>query len=169
MPTQLTHAQSSNAIPQHKVIVIAENIHSPENVGAIFRIAEAMGVQKLYLTGITADLNNRKVKKTARDTHTRLLSEKFDSTTELIPKLKAEGFITLGLEITDQSQDLRNFVFEVENKYALFVGSERSGIQEDTLQLLDHTIHIPMFGKNSSMNVATALGVGLWEVVKSKG
>ena len=163
---QLTHEEYSKDHSTLNVVVIAENIHTPENVGSLFRIGEAMGVEKIYLTGVTADLSNRKVKKTSRDTHRRIPSEKQPDSLSIISRLKKAGYVIIGLEITDQSVDLRKMTIQKDQKYALVIGSERNGIQKDTLELIDLSIHIPMFGTNSSMNVATALGIGLWEFVR---
>jgi len=163
---QLEHQETTTEKVNHHVIVLAENIHSPENIGSIFRICDAFGVKKLYLTGVSPQLDNRKVKKTSRSTHEYLDSEHSSNSLDVISKYKSQGFITLGLEITDSSQTIYQYSFSDKEKYLVIIGSERNGIQSDTLSTLDGTIHIPMFGNNSSMNVATALGVGLSEVVR---
>ena len=163
---QLEHSETTPEKVNHHLVVVAENIHSPENVGSIFRICDALGVLKLYLTGISPKLDNRKVKKTSRSTHEYLASEHVANTQELIHQYKEKGFTCLGLEITSSSEVIHQYTFFGKQKYMLVIGSERNGIQADTLEALDGAVHIPMFGNNSSMNVATALGIGLYEIVR---
>ena len=163
---QLEYSETNNEKISHQLIVVAENIHSPENVGSIFRICDALGVQKLYLTGVSPKLDNRKVKKTSRSTHEYLENEHVTESSSVIHKYKEKGFSCLGLEITSSSQAIHQYSFEVRGKILLVIGSERNGVQSDTLLQLDDCVHIPMFGNNSSMNVATALGIGLYEMVR---
>ncbi len=163
---QLEHSETNTEKINHHLIVVAENIHSPENVGSIFRICDALGVQKLYLTGVSPKLDNRKVKKTSRSTHEYLENEHVLETASVIHKYKAQGFKCLGLEITSSSKAIHQYSFLLGEKILLVIGSERNGVQADTLQQLEGSVHIPMFGNNSSMNVATALGIGLYEIVR---
>jgi len=163
---QLEHSETNTETTNHHIVVVGENIHSPENVGSIFRICDALGVQKLYLTGVSPKLDNRKVKKTSRSTHEYLASEHLVETNTVINKYKEKGFHCLGLEITSASSPIHQYSFEDKGKILLVIGSERNGIQADILEHLDDAVHIPMFGNNSSMNVATALGIGLYEIVR---
>ncbi|NND30990.1 MAG: hypothetical protein HKN76_00275, partial [Saprospiraceae bacterium] len=114
---QLKHEDRFQSKPNHELIVIAENIISLENVGSIFRICEAMGVKKLFFAGTWPDLNNRKVKKTARSTQELVTHETIGSSSEIIPELRKEGYIIYALEITNGSLDIRTVGFLGSQKY----------------------------------------------------
>jgi len=164
--TQLTHSEITNLSKTFPLVVLCENFLSPENVGMTFRICEAMGVAHLYLTGSSPNLPNRKVVKAARSAHKRVSYSHQLDTTDLLQQLKKEGYQLIGLEITNQSADIRSFDFKPFEKIAFVVGAERYGISEATLQILDATVHIPMYGVGTSMNVVTALSIGLYELTK---
>jgi tRNA G18 (ribose-2'-O)-methylase SpoU len=166
MDKQLTHYEVENFTTTKKIIVVGENIRTPENVGMIFRVSEAFGVKKVIFMGESPDLDSRKVLRTARNTLkelTIILSETPENT---IFKLKKKGYTLLGLEITKKSSLLKDFNFNAHNKIALFIGAERFGIAETTLNQLDHILHFDLFGNNSSVNVVNALTVGLYEVTR---
>lgn len=163
---QLTHSEIKNEQKRFPIAVLCENFISPENVGMTFRICEAMGVAYLYLSGSTPAPPNRKLVKTARSAHHKVPFKQELDNAGLLRQLKTAGYTLIGLEITNQSQDIRTFDFKVFDRIVLVVGAERYGISEATLQLLDATVHIPMYGVGSSMNVVTALSVGLYEVTR---
>ncbi len=107
-------------------------------------------------------LENRIVQKTARNTLTSIEHEVYTDFAETIKNLKQEGNTIVGIEITDQSAKLQDFKFNDHKKIVLILGSERNGIEK--INLVDHTVSIPMFGKNSSMNVVHSLAITLYEV-----
>jgi 23S rRNA (guanosine2251-2'-O)-methyltransferase len=163
---QLSHFEvvKNNIIKE--IIVVSENIRTPENIGMLFRISEAFGVKKVYLIGNSPNLENKKVLRTARSTEKELKIQLFDNSIRLIEKLKKENYQLIGLELTDLSVSLSSSNFSDFNKIALFVGAERFGLSKETLQKLDQSIHIDLFGKNSSINVVNALAIALYELTK---
>jgi len=163
---QLSHAETRNEEKIFPLIVIGENIHSPQNVGMIFRICEIMGVRHLYLTGSSPVPPGRKIAKSARSAEKRVPFSYNEDTMEVLNILKQEKYMTIGLEITDQSKDIRTFDFQSIDKIALIIGAENYGLSASTLNALDVTIQIPMFGTLSSLNVASALSIGLYEIIK---
>lgn len=163
---QLTHSEITNNSKTKELIVITENIRTPENVGMLFRISEAFGVKKVFLVGDSPDLNNKKVLKTARNTEKELLIKSLSEMQPLLDSLKKENYFFIGLELTNNSKDIKNYDFSKHAKIALFIGAERFGISEKTLENLNEIVHIEMFGKNSSINVVNALGICLYEIVK---
>ena len=164
--TQLTHSETINLSKTFPIIVVCENFQSPENIGMTFRIGDAMGITHLYLTGNSPTLPNRKISKAARSAHKRVPFSHHLDTAGLLEQLKQEGYTLIGLEITNQSQDIRSFDFSKLEKIAFITGAERYGVSEATLQALDATVHIPMYGVGTSMNVVTALSIGLYEITK---
>ena len=87
--------------------------------------------------------------------------ESHRSLAPVLKKLKASGYQLVGLEQTTNSQSLSGFAFE--RKTALVVGNERQGLTDEQLHLLDHVVEIPVYGLPHSYNVATAVGIALYE------
>lgn len=162
---QLTHSEITNNSKSKEVIVITENMRTPENVGMVFRISEAFGVKKVFLVGDSPDINNRRVLRTARNTEKELVIKSLLEMQALLDSLKEEGYFLIGLEHTNNSNSLKNYDFN-HSKIAVIIGAERFGINDKTLQKLDANIHIEMFGENSSMNVVNALGICLYEIMR---
>lgn len=126
-----------------------------------FRISESFGVSKIYLHETSPTIENRIVKKTARNTLNQIAHESYTDFNETITKLKAEGNTIIGIEITDQSTHIQEFDFTACKKIVLLLGSERKGIEN--IDALDKTVAIPMYGRNSSMNVIHSLSIALYE------
>lgn len=163
---QLKHTEVLNATKIKEIIVITENIRTPENIGMLFRIVEAFGVQKVFLVGDSPNLNNKKVLRTARNTEKGLDIKYVEKTKPLLYALKKENYFLVGLEHTNTSVNIKKYNFTKHKKIALFVGAERYGIEKETLLNLNITVHIEMFGKNSSINVVNALGICLFEILR---
>ena len=163
---QLDHFEVVNKQAIKDVIVVSENIRTPENIGMLFRVSEAFGVKKVFLVGDSPNLYNKKVLRTARSTEKQLEIKLFEDSIPLIKKLKKENYQLVGLELTDISVSLPSTNFLNQDKIALFIGAERFGLSKQTLEQLDRSIHIDLFGKNSSINVINALAIALYELTK---
>ncbi|MDP9249170.1 MAG: TrmH family RNA methyltransferase [bacterium] len=149
-------------------ILILHNIRSVENVGAMFRTADAAGVDKIYLVGYTPaplDRFGRKRKDLAKSA---LGAEEFvkweskKSLPALLRSLGREKFQIIAIEQAPNSVDYRKI--KLENKNAFIVGTEVSGIPKSVLKKCDVTAEIPMYGKKESLNVSVALGIVLFRV-----
>ena len=159
---QLTHYDIQNKQQQFPITIVCDAIRTPENIGMCFRISESFGVEKIYFHGNSPTLENRIVKKTARNTVNQIQHNVYTDFTEIINQLKTEGNTIIGIEITDKSINIQDFNFKNHKKIVLLLGSERNGIEN--IDLVDYTIAIPMFGRNSSMNVIHSLAISLYEV-----
>ncbi|MFD0994049.1 TrmH family RNA methyltransferase [Tenacibaculum geojense] len=159
---QLQHEEITNTQKQFPITIVCDAIRTPENIGMCFRIAESFGVQKIYLHQNSPLLENRIVKKTARNTINQITNERYEDFAKLISTLKKEGNTIIGIEITDKSINIQDFEFKNHEKLVLLLGSERRGIED--VSLLDATVSIPMYGRNSSMNVIHSLAISLYEV-----
>lgn len=146
--------------------VLANDIEIAGNVGGLFRIADSFGIEKLYLTGSTTTPPQYKIRKAARSTEDKIPFEYNNSATEIIQKLKQQGYLIISLEITSSSHNLRTFKIQNIQPACLIIGSENKGIDQALLDLSDHCIHIPMYGENSSMNVTIASAIALYELVR---
>jgi 23S rRNA (guanosine2251-2'-O)-methyltransferase len=159
---QLTHEDIQNQQKEFPITIVCDAIRTPENIGMCFRISESFGVKKIYFHEDSPTVENRIVKKTARNTVHEVAHEPYHDFTQLINQLKQEGNTIIGIEITDKSVRLQEFNFSKFEKIVLLLGSERHGIAD--ISLLDHTVSIPMYGVNSSMNVVHSLAISLYEV-----
>ncbi|MDB4010761.1 TrmH family RNA methyltransferase [Polaribacter sp.] len=159
---QLTHYDIENNQKQFPITIVCDAIRTPENIGMCFRISESFGVKKIYFHESSPTIENRIVKKTARNTLNQIEHASYSNFTTIIQELKAAGNTIIGIEITDKSINIQDFEFENHQKIVLLLGSERNGIEN--IQLVDHTVAIPMFGRNSSMNVIHSLAITLYEV-----
>ncbi len=163
---QLEHHEVQTQKHNKQIVVIVEDIISPENVGMIFRISEAMGVSKLFLIGNTPTVPNKKITKTARTTEKKIPSEYFSTAEKVIQQLINERYEIFALEITDKSRTLNKINFDTFQKIAIIIGSESNGVKKETLQQLENAVMIPLYGQNTSINVVTALSIALYEIVR---
>ncbi len=159
---QLTHYDIENHQQQFPITIVCDAIRTPENIGMCFRISESFGVEKIHFHENSPSLENRKVIKTARNTIKQIKHGFYNDFNALVGKLKEEGNTIIGIEITDKSINIQDFNFKNHEKIVLLLGSERNGIEN--VDVVDHTIAIPMFGQNSSMNVIHSLAISLYEV-----
>ena len=148
------------------VVVVADNIRSLHNVGALFRTADAFGMEALWLCGITAVPPNREIHKTALGAEMNVPWCFFRDVTEAISQLKEAGYRILAVEQTDKAILLEDFVANPAKKYALIFGNEVEGVSAAAVALCDGAIEIPQTGTKHSLNVSVAAGVVLWEVFK---
>lgn len=161
---QLNHSEIKNNRQQFPISIVCDAIRTPENIGMCFRVAEGFGVSKIYLHESSPTVENKMVKKTARNTIGQVSWEHYTDFELLINTLKSEGNTIIGIEITDKSIAIQDFNFTSHEKIVLLLGSERRGIQD--VNLIDATIAIPMYGRNSSMNVVHSLSIALYEATK---
>ena len=163
---QLKHNQTQNQPQTFPIVVIGEALRTPQNVGMCLRVSEAFGVQTFYIHEHSPNKENRIVQRTARNTEKTLKTHIYSNIFTEIETLKHKGYTLIALEITNHSQNIQQYNFNQHQKIALLIGSERFGIQKEVLHLCDTSIHIPMHGLNSSMNVVNSLSVCLYEMTK---
>ena len=162
---QLTHYNTKFKAKQFPIILVCDNVTNAPNIGGLFRIADAFGVEKLILCGEKINLG-RKMSKTSRATENSVKYEILLSVTSLVKNFKSEGYKIYSLEITEESEPLHKCSFTNQKPIVLIVGDENFGVSEDLLAISDNTIHINMFGQNSSMNVVQATNIALYEITK---
>ncbi len=144
--------------------VICDNIRSLENVGSIFRTADALGVSKIYLCGITGRPPETKISKTALGAQNDIPWEYHKQVWRLIEKLKAQNVNIVALEQSKKS--ILYTKFKPKFPLALVIGNEVKGVSPKALTQADDIIHLPMKGKKESLNVAVAFGVAGYELIK---
>ncbi|MDX8387929.1 MAG: TrmH family RNA methyltransferase [Ghiorsea sp.] len=164
---QLGHAQHQTDVKKYPLCFLVHDMESPTNVGSLFRIADALGVEKLYLSGATPVPPNGKIKKTSRSTEKYVAFEYVKSPLDVVGQLKAKGYTIISLEITSVSMDIRELNLTKNGKICLILGSENVGVNQALLDVSDKTVHIPMLGQNSSMNVASACSIATFELLRN--
>lgn len=142
-----------------QIILLAHNIRSLWNVGSFFRTADAMQVEKIYLTGYTAVPPRREISKTAIGAEDWIDWEYQEDPIATISTLKKGGWKIVGLELTDNAQKVSEY--ESPEKVCLVLGHEVTGVPEEIIKLCDDVIYIPMHGKKESLNVSVAAGIAL--------
>ncbi|MEI7709332.1 MAG: TrmH family RNA methyltransferase [bacterium] len=160
--------KNKNQENQKKNILILHDIRSVENVGAMFRTADAAGINKIYLTGYTPTPLDRFGRKRGDLAKSALGAEEFvaweqvKSITTILSKLKQDGFFIIAIEQDDKSVDYKKL--RLKNKNAFLVGTEVTGIPKYILEKCDVIAEIPMKGKKESLNVSVACGIALFRI-----
>lgn len=150
------------------VIVVLENIRSAYNVGSVFRTSDAFLVEAIYIIGYSAKPPHKEIKKTALGAEETVDWKYFKTTGEAIEELKRRGFNIYAAEQAEGSYKLNAIGFEPGEKIAVIFGNEVTGVEQSTLLLCDGCIEIPQLGMKHSLNIATAAGVVLWELVRGR-
>lgn len=146
--------------------MVCDNIRSLENIGSIFRTADALGVSKIYLCGISGKPPHHKISKTALGAEETIPFEYCRQAGRLIDKLKERKINIIALE---QSKKAIVYTkFSPRFPLALIVGNEVKGISKKILKKCDKIIFLPMSGQKESLNVSVAFGIAGYEILKNK-
>jgi tRNA G18 (ribose-2'-O)-methylase SpoU len=146
--------------------IVLDNIRSHNNVGSVFRTADAFLTKKIYLCGITPKPPHRDIQKTALGATNSVEWTYYEETTEAVSDLKAEGYKIICIEQADGSVELQDLKIEYGQKYALVFGHEVNGVDQKVIDLCDMCVEIPQFGTKHSFNIAISAGIVLWEINK---
>ncbi|MGC6422392.1 MAG: RNA methyltransferase [Flavobacteriaceae bacterium] len=145
------------------VIVVLDNIRSLNNIGSVFRTADAFLIEKVYLCGITATPPHKDIHKTALGATDAVDWEYRKDALELILELQAEGIQILAIEQAQGALSLQDFHPTAQLHYAIVLGNEVKGVSQDIVSRADTVIEIPQEGTKHSLNIAVAAGVVLWD------
>ena len=158
------------SIPEYKasektpLIVILDNVRSLNNIGSIFRTADAFLIEKIYLCGITATPPHKDIQKTALGATEAVDWEYSENALELVQKLQKEQTQIFSVEQAENSLSLAHFQPEKGEKYALVFGNEVKGVQQKIVSASDGVLEIPQLGSKHSLNIAVSAGVVLWDL-----
>ncbi len=150
------------------VIAVLENIRSAYNVGSVFRTADAFLIQAVYLVGYTAFPPHKEIRKTALGAEESVEWKHFRTMEEALEDLRALGYTIWAAEQTNESKLLQDFSQDINTGMAIVFGNEVSGVESSTLALCDGSLEIPQLGMKHSLNIATAAGVVLWELIRTR-
>lgn len=155
---------------KEEAILILPDIRSAVNVGAIFRTADAVGIDKIYLTGVTPRPTDqfgriqKDIAKSALGAETWVSWEYKKCLSIVIGVLKRKGYQIIAIEQDDRAVDYRRF--NIKGKVAIIVGPEVTGLSKNILSKCDIITEIPMHGKKESLNVSVATGIALFRILR---
>ncbi|NTU68646.1 MAG: RNA methyltransferase [Chlorobiaceae bacterium] len=152
--------------PRHPVTLVLHNIRSMWNVGAMFRSADAAGIEKIVITGYTATPPRKEIDKVALGAQETVPWEHCVDPFEAVGRLKRAGRRVFGLEIAENSLPYDGLA-SGDFPAAIIVGNEVEGIGDELLSLCDEVLEIPQYGTKHSLNVAVAAGIAMFECVKA--
>lgn len=148
------------------LIVVLDNVRSQYNVGSVFRTSDAFRVESIYLCGISATPPHQEIHKTALGAEDTVEWKYFKNTIEAIKELKEAGYFIYSIEQVEGSVMLQDLHLDNTKKYAVVLGNEVKGVQQEVVNLSDGCIEIPQFGTKHSLNVSTTAGIVIWDFFK---
>ena len=143
--------------------LVLDNVRSLNNIGSVFRTADAFLVEMIYLCGITATPPNKDIRKTALGATESVTWEYCENTLQLVLRLKSEGFVVLAIEQAENAQILQDFEIDATKKYALIFGNEVKGVSQEVVSACNGVLEIPQFGTKHSLNISVSVGVVVWD------
>src|SRR5258708_287349 len=160
------------AIKKNPIYIILDNVLDTYNIGAVFRLADALAVEKVILCGQTETPPNSRIKKASINTTEWVSWQYADSAAIAISNLKSHPSLSGSkIQVVAIEQDKRSIPYTKANyqfPLALVIGHETSGVSPEALELVDQIVELPMWGVNISLNVMVSLGIVLYEVMHRK-
>lgn len=155
------------AVDKTPIIIVLDNIRSLNNIGSVFRTADAFLIEAVYLCGITAQPPHRDIQKTALGATESVDWKYFNTTIEAIQELKTSGYQIASIEQAENSTMLNNFNLASE-KIAVVFGNEVKGVEQAIINESDVVIEIPQHGTKHSLNISVSCGVVIWDLFCKK-
>jgi tRNA G18 (ribose-2'-O)-methylase SpoU len=163
---QLDHASHRGGAAPLALRLLAHDMGDALNVGALFRIADALGVAHLHLSGSSPLPPEPRIRKTSRSAERHVAWSHAVDPLPGLAALKAQGWRIVSLELSTRSIPLHELAVASGDRVCLIVGAENAGVCQALLDASDVTVHIPMRGHNSSMNVANAGAIAIYEIAR---
>tara|TARA_B100001093_G_scaffold191321_1_gene183851 strand:- start:2245 stop:2778 length:534 start_codon:yes stop_codon:yes gene_type:complete len=149
------------------LVIVLDNIRSLNNIGSVFRVADAFLIEKIFLCGISAKPPHRDIHKTALGATDSVEWEYFEESLNCIQDLQNKGYLCIAVEQVENSISLDSFEHSNKKKVALVFGNEVRGVKQNVVDLCDQCIEIPQLGTKHSLNIAVSSGIVVWEFFKS--
>ena len=148
------------------LVVILDNVRSLHNIGSVFRTSDAFRVECIYLCGITATPPHPEMHKTALGAEFTVDWKYVNNAVEAVDNLRQEGYIVFSVEQTENSIMLEDIQLEQGKRYAVVLGNEVKGVQQEVIDHSDGCIEIPQYGTKHSLNVSVTAGIVIWDLFK---
>lgn len=152
--------------PKIPLIVILDDVRSLNNIGSIFRTSDAFLVEHIYLCGITATPPHPDIRKTALGAENSVAWSHEKDVVALINRLKLQGVVVCSIEQVHNSVSLEKFKVENGKRYAIILGNEVKGVNQEAVDASNFSIEIPQCGTKHSLNVSISGGIVIWDLFK---
>ena len=146
------------------ISIVLDNVRSLNNIGSVFRTADAFLIEKVYLCGITATPPHKDIRKTALGATDSVAWEYRKDTLGLIGELKARGHRVVSVEQAENAKMLYRFSVENSTKYVLVFGNEVKGVTQEVVNESDEVLEIPQYGTKHSLNISVSVGIVIWDL-----
>lgn len=146
------------------LVLVLDNVRSLNNVGSVFRTADAFSICAIYLCGITGTPPHREIQKTALGATESVDWKHFETTALAVQELKNQGYKIYAVEQAEQSIYLNKFYPGKEDPIALIFGNEVSGVEQEIVNICESCIEIPQSGTKHSLNIAVSAGIICWDI-----
>lgn len=145
------------------LVMVLDDVRSMNNVGSVFRTADAFRLEAVYLCGITAQPPHPDIHKTALGAEDSVRWVYFPTALEAVEQLRSEGYKVCAVEQAEGSTMLQEAVFDASGRYALVMGNEVHGVRQEVVDACDACIEIPQYGTKHSLNVSVTAGIVMWQ------
>lgn len=152
--------------PKIPLVVVLDDVRSLNNIGSVFRTADAFVIESIYLCGITACPPSVEIHKTALGAEDSVEWHYFEDACEAVDKLKQKGYKICAIEQVQGSISLENFVVDKNEKYVVILGNEVKGVSQKLVDNSDFCIELPQYGTKHSLNVSITAGIVMWEFLR---
>lgn len=152
------------AVEKTPIIVVLDNVRSLNNIGSVFRTSDAFLIEKIYLCGISATPPNKDIHKTALGATESVDWEYVEDTLDIIKTLKTNNVKILSIEQAENATKLDDFLPKKAEKYAIVMGNEVKGVQQEVINISDFCIEIPQLGTKHSLNISVTTGIVIWDL-----
>ena len=146
------------------LVVVLDNIRSMHNIGAAFRTADAFRIQSIILCGISCCPPNNEIHKTALGAELSVEWQYFEKTQDAVTSLQQQGYQVFAIEQVHDSCQLDQLQLQPDTRYAIVLGHEVFGVQQEVVDMCNGCIEIPQFGTKHSLNVSVAAGIVMYEI-----
>lgn len=143
--------------------LILDSIRSLNNVGSVFRTADAFRAKSIYLCGITGQPPHRDITKTALGATDSVAWTYAPDVVGLTQRLRNEGWVIIAIEQAEGSISLTDFRPDSNKRYAFVFGNEVTGVTDEVVQMADLVVEVPQFGTKHSLNIAVTAGIICWD------
>ena len=148
------------------LVVVLDNVRSMNNIGSLFRTADAFLIEKIFLCGITATPPHKEIHKTALGSTESVDWQYVENTSDCVTLLKSKGYKIYAIEQADESISLEDFNPDFKNKLAIIFGHEVKGVEEKIIALVDDCLEIRQYGTKHSLNVSVSAGIVVWDLFR---
>lgn len=155
--------QEADKIP---LIVVLDNVRSRHNIGSVFRTSDAFRIEEIILCGITSTPPNVEIHKTALGAEDSMKWRYLEETLSAVTELKTAGYTVFAIEQTENSVSLESMELDKNKKYAVILGHEVHGVQQEVIDACQGCIEIPQYGTKHSLNVSVTAGIVVWDFFK---